>query len=251
MIKTHNMTGLKYLCQTKKKDPHKYLGSGIAWRKHLTCHGKTIYTEILLETTNKQLLCDTGRYYSILWRITTAMDDFGNRIWANAIPETGGGGGGKIGIPRTELTKNKIRQNKPDQSGSKNGMFDKKHSDLTKIICGQSNKGKDLKSKEGKISIAESMKKQWTDDSYRAKQITKLKSRKGEKRSAEAIESYKHGARKRNEKMTPQQRSDRSRKAASTSKIKNAGMVRKRTINELGRISYIWSTPFLMQGKTS
>lgn len=93
MIKTHNITGLKYLCQTRKKDPIKYLGSGLEWTNHLNKFGKTLQTEILLQTGNKQELNDAGRYYSKLWRITTAMDDFGNRIWANAIPETGGGPG--------------------------------------------------------------------------------------------------------------------------------------------------------------
>ncbi len=93
MIKTHNITGLKYLCQTKKKDPHKYLGSGKDWNNHLVRYGKNIHTDIVLETTDKHLLNDTGRYYSTLWRITSSMDDFGNRIWANAIAETGGGPG--------------------------------------------------------------------------------------------------------------------------------------------------------------
>ena len=93
MVKTHNTTGLKYLCQTKKKDPHKYLGSGKYWIKHLAYYGKNIRTDIILETTDKNLLNDTGRSYSILWRITTSMDHFGNRIWANAIAETGAGPG--------------------------------------------------------------------------------------------------------------------------------------------------------------
>ena len=93
MIKTHNITGLKYLCQTKRKDPYKYIGSGVEWSKHLVKYGKSIRTEILLMSENKKLINDTGRYYSKLWKIVTAMDDFGNKIWANAIPETGGGPG--------------------------------------------------------------------------------------------------------------------------------------------------------------
>jgi hypothetical protein len=93
MVKTHNITGLKYLCQTKKKDPYKYLGSGIEWTKHLRKYGKTVRTEVILETSNKQELNDKGRHYSNLWKILTSVDDFGNRIWANSIPETGGGPG--------------------------------------------------------------------------------------------------------------------------------------------------------------
>lgn len=108
MVKTHNITGLKYLCQTKRKDPYKYLGSGIEWTKHLRQYGKTIRTEILLKTTDKQLLNATGRHYSLLWKITTAMDDFGNRIWANSIPETGGG----PGLPNPSDEVNKKRADK-------------------------------------------------------------------------------------------------------------------------------------------
>ena len=108
MVKTHNITGLKYLCQTKKKDPYRYLGSGIEWTKHLRRYGKTIRTEVLIETTDKQLLNDTGRYYSLLWKVTTAMDDYGNKIWANAIPETGGG----PGLPNPTDEVNQKRANK-------------------------------------------------------------------------------------------------------------------------------------------
>ena len=93
MVKTHNITGLKYLCQPSKQDPYSYLGSGIEWTNHLKQYGRTIRTEVLLETTDKQLLNNTGRYYSTYYKITTAVDNYGNRIWANAIPETGGGPG--------------------------------------------------------------------------------------------------------------------------------------------------------------
>ena len=93
MVKTHNITGLKYLCQTRKKDPYRYLGSGIAWTSHLRKFGKTVTTEVIFQTTDKQQLNDLGRYYSQLWRVVDAMDDFGNKIWANLIPETGGGPG--------------------------------------------------------------------------------------------------------------------------------------------------------------
>ena len=34
MIKTHNITGLKYLCKTVNSEPHKYMGSGKYWKKH-------------------------------------------------------------------------------------------------------------------------------------------------------------------------------------------------------------------------
>ena len=101
MVKTHNITGLKYLCQTRKKDPYRYSGSGIEWVTHLKKFGKTITTEVIFQTTNKQQLNELGRYYSQLWRVVDAIDDFGNKIWANLIPETGGGPG--VAYPTPEI----------------------------------------------------------------------------------------------------------------------------------------------------
>jgi len=91
-VKTHNITGLRYLCQTTKKDPIKYFGSGKEWTDHLIKFGYDIRTDILLQTSNKEELVNSGRFYSRIWNITTAMDDFGNKIYANLIPETCGGG---------------------------------------------------------------------------------------------------------------------------------------------------------------
>lgn len=91
-LKTHNITGLRYLCQTKKKDPISYFGSGKEWTAHLHRFGFDIRTNILLQTSNKEELVSSGRYYSTLWNITAAVDDFGNKIYANLIPETCGGG---------------------------------------------------------------------------------------------------------------------------------------------------------------
>ena len=91
MVKTHNITGLKYLCQTSKQDPYKYKGSGIDWKIHLNKFGFHVNTEILAECYTKEELTSLGRYYSKLWNIVDGQDDYGNKIWANRIPETGGG----------------------------------------------------------------------------------------------------------------------------------------------------------------
>lgn len=233
-VKTHNITGLKYLGQTKKKDPHMYKGSGKYWLLHLKKHGKDYTTEILCECKSKEELKEKGLYYSQLLNVVES------REWANLIEETGGGAGGKKGIPRSEETKDKIRQNKPDQSGIKNGMFGKTHTASAKEKCGLSNKGKDIKSIEGKKSISNHMKSKWNDEEYRNKHISMLKNRKGEKRSTDAIESYKKAAALRNEKMTPEERSARTLAGIATKKIKYAGLKRKRVIDNSGKISYIW-----------
>jgi len=91
-VKTHRKTGLKYLGQTSR-NPFKYAGSGIDWKLHLKQFGYCVDTEILLQTTDKSERNSLGRHLSALWHIVTAADDYGNKLWANRIPETGGGSG--------------------------------------------------------------------------------------------------------------------------------------------------------------
>jgi hypothetical protein len=106
-IKTHKNTGLKYLGQTSK-NPYTYKGSGIDWKQHLKIHGDDHDTEIILQTDNWKQLTDSGRYYSRYYNIVGAQDDFGNKIWANKISESGGGGGNGPSS-HSEETKNLMR----------------------------------------------------------------------------------------------------------------------------------------------
>lgn len=82
-IKTHNITGLKYLGQTKKTDPWKYLGSGTYWKRHLAKHGKDISTRIMLVTDSKEELKETGIFFSKLFNIVFSEE------WANLMYENG------------------------------------------------------------------------------------------------------------------------------------------------------------------
>jgi hypothetical protein len=91
-VKTHNKTGLKYLGKTIH-DPHIYSGSGTDWVLHIKDYGNDVSTTILMVCHTKDELSFWGRYYSELFKVTTAMDDYGSRIWANRIYETGGGDG--------------------------------------------------------------------------------------------------------------------------------------------------------------
>jgi hypothetical protein len=93
-IKRHNKTGLLYLGKTNKKDPHKYKGSGKRWVAELKKHGCD-YSTTIIEQVMPEILSERGRYWSNYYHVTTAMDDFGYPIWANIIPETGGGPGHK------------------------------------------------------------------------------------------------------------------------------------------------------------
>ena len=120
MVKTHNITGLKYLCQTKRKDPHKYLGSGTRWWNHLNKHGKTITTEIIRECETHEELTYYGLQYSNLWNVVESDE------WANLKPESGTGGMASgennhfYHKKHTDKTKELMREHSPDKSGSNN-----------------------------------------------------------------------------------------------------------------------------------
>ena len=107
-VKTHRKTGLKYLGQTRQ-NPFTYPGSGADWVAHLETYGNDVNTEILLQTESKHQRNEAGRYYSEFFRIITAVDNFGNRIWANRIIESGGGAGGKLGVKRKYSTVQKLK----------------------------------------------------------------------------------------------------------------------------------------------
>lgn len=93
MIKTHNETGLKYLCITKRKDWESYLGSGVKWKKHLAKYGANISTEILYESDNYNDFLLQCLYYSDLFNVVF------NEEFANLIPEKGY----ETGVGKTNL----------------------------------------------------------------------------------------------------------------------------------------------------
>tara|TARA_B100001059_G_scaffold185256_1_gene186975 strand:+ start:269 stop:1480 length:1212 start_codon:yes stop_codon:yes gene_type:complete len=86
LLKKHNKTGLKYLCQTTKKEPDKYKGSGKRWRHHIKKHGYDCQTTILGKFEKKEELVKKGKYYSSLWNVVDSND------FANLRIEEGDGG---------------------------------------------------------------------------------------------------------------------------------------------------------------
>ena len=98
-VKTHNITGLKYLGKTKQ-DPYKYGGSGIMWRAHIKKHGYEVTTEILKECQTHEELKYWGLHYSTAWNVVNSRDSNGNKIWANLVPEEGQGFPSKQFNPR-------------------------------------------------------------------------------------------------------------------------------------------------------
>ena len=110
-IKTHTVTGLKYLRQTKQKDFHLYTGSGARWKSHLANHGYTYTTVLLKECQDKSELKEWGMYYSNLWNITDSKE------WANLCEESGTGG------DTSKSEKYQIGIKNRDTSGEKNSMY--------------------------------------------------------------------------------------------------------------------------------
>jgi len=84
-VKTHNLTGLKYLGKTIS-DPYIYKGSGVYWCNHLKEHGSDISTQVVRECHTESELVHWGRYYSDLWNVVESKE------WANLIAEEGPGG---------------------------------------------------------------------------------------------------------------------------------------------------------------
>lgn len=84
-VKTHKVTGLKYLGKTEK-DPYTYSGSGIRWKRELNKYGNDVETEILFQSESFEDIREKGLYYSELWNIVESDD------WSNLIEENGSGG---------------------------------------------------------------------------------------------------------------------------------------------------------------
>lgn len=144
----------------------------------------------------------------------------------------------KIGIENlSNICKN---ANPPILTGTSNGFYRKTHTDQVKQRLGDVNRGKDIKTDEGKESIRQSMIARWQDPTKRENQINALQSRRGEKRSPQAIEAYKKSAATRNSKMTPEQRSARTLAGCETKKIKYAGLKRRAYIDDNGEKRFRW-----------
>ena len=83
--KTHNETGLQYLGKTIR-DPYKYPGSGLYWKRHIKEHGNDVTTEVLFQTEDKEEFKKVAIEYS------NKLDIVDSKEWANFREETGHGG---------------------------------------------------------------------------------------------------------------------------------------------------------------
>jgi len=130
-LKTHNVTGLKYLGKTIK-DPYVYKGSGKMWVRHIKKYGYDVTTQILLVTDCKEELKETGLFFSKLWAVDKSNE------FANLCQEEGQGGNtwdkrgryvseytrekqskSRIGKKKSEEWKNMMRKPKSAEHRSK------------------------------------------------------------------------------------------------------------------------------------
>jgi len=93
MVKTHNVTGLKYLCYSVREgdDLAEYKGSGTFWRRHLHKHGKDIRTEYLISTE------DVDEFKTLAIETSKKFDIVNSSEWANLRIEQGDGGSNSAG----------------------------------------------------------------------------------------------------------------------------------------------------------
>jgi len=82
-VKTHNVTGLKYLGKTARSNPEKYKGSGKYWRRHLKKHGNFVTTEIIGKFYNEYEASKFALQYSKDNNVVQSPD------WANLKEENG------------------------------------------------------------------------------------------------------------------------------------------------------------------
>lgn len=97
-IKRHRKTGLLYFGKTIR-DPIKYTGSGVYWKKHIKIHGRNVETVWCERFTDSISLIEFAKSFSELFNIVNDINAEGKKCWANVVPENGQDGGQNAGMP--------------------------------------------------------------------------------------------------------------------------------------------------------
>lgn len=127
-VKTHNITGFKYLGKTTSKNPHQYKGSGLVWKRHLEKHGYDYTTEILLATEDEKEIKETGIFFSNLFNVVKSKD------WANLMEEQGQGGAWNKGLKSNNDERVKRNAQSMSASKRKSGFYDDCGKYLPKLV---------------------------------------------------------------------------------------------------------------------
>lgn len=147
-VKTHNITGLKYMGKTTR-DPYIYRGSGLYWKRHLKVYGNDITTTILYSTDDYALFKKVALEYSKKFNIIESKD------WANFRNETGDGGFSKKDSLKGHLARSSKGGKKAVELGK---VWDAHTAKLAGSVGGKGNKGKP-KSESHKEAIREAWKR--------------------------------------------------------------------------------------------
>ena len=127
---------LNYLGITQR-DPFKYKGSGVYWKRHLKSHNikaNQIKTIILCETSEIHILIEKSKYFSELYNIVDSIN------WANLIPESGDNS--ILGYKFSDDSKKKMSESRKGKLiGDKNPMFGKPVSEETRSKISKANIG--------------------------------------------------------------------------------------------------------------
>ena len=162
-LKTHNISGLKYLGKTQN-NPYQYKGSGVIWKKHLKKYGDDITTEILYTSDSIEEIRKKGLYYSNLFNVVESED------FANLIEEYGEGRpkGSKLSEDHKENIsaamighKNSVGINKGTDNpmygisryGEDNPFYGKKHNADAKRKMSEAKKGKPQLNTAKKVKV--------------------------------------------------------------------------------------------------
>jgi hypothetical protein len=144
-LKTHNVTGLKYIGSTKQ-DPYIYQGSGLIWKNHLKKYGRDVTTRILGVYADKEKLKIDGQYYSYKYNVVESKD------FANLTIEEGQGG--NTWDRTIEENRERMRVKKRDTSGMKKPK-DKSHRKKLAAHLREHNKRNRSKEEIEKLSAAQ------------------------------------------------------------------------------------------------
>ena len=156
MIKTHNVTGLKYLCYSKKKleQLHSYTGSGKFWLEHIKEHGIDISTEIIFQTEDYQ------EFKKFATELSIQLNVVESNSWANLKLEEGDGGdtvSNKIWI--TDGTNDRyILKTQGLPEGWARGR--------SNCIFNISEKQREFSNRSDRVKAAESLKQTWSEGKF-------------------------------------------------------------------------------------
>lgn len=155
MVKTHSVTGMRYLCKrvtTSDSKAISYNGSGKYWKRHLKVHGKHINTEIVA----KYELDKINEFSTLCIECSVKHNIVNSDKWANLIEENGLSG---AVVGENNPSKNPDVNSKRSKSligkyvGEFSNFYGRKHTEETKEKISIANRGDNNVMRRNKIAL--------------------------------------------------------------------------------------------------